>query len=480
MNNAALHSAGILNIELFVGRFRLQRFVFSAASIDFDVSAFTWQLLVKTNPGDRLNVISLTLGNGLAFPIYEDNVIEARFESVTTAIGEGDYYWQLVRTDTNEPWLNGKAKFSFGPLGSQGTAQEATINLVNQEISVELSSIVNVGGSGGGTWGTITGTLTDQTDLDAAFKLKLDALFTQYEKTDSYTLLAADKTAVEAGQSVLFVLNAGVSKNFTIPPNATVAMPLNLSIPLLRTNTGQWTFVAGVGVTINASAGVLTDAGQNQFMFLTQITTNVWHLANGGTSAGDVVGPSSAVDSSIVLFDGTTGKLIKDSGRIITLIPVFYKSNVPASPGSHTGSTTETVLDSVLIPANTFQANDHIVIRVVMLKTGTVGSCNTRIRVNTQAAGPVVAGATQMAIESGAATTLTRIMTRQMVFKNSQSSQDIFPAAVSALTDETSSTTTISALTTDYSAAQYIFVTGNLGNSGDTITLRSWYIQIIR
>lgn len=203
MNTAALHSAGILNIELFVGRFRLQRFVFSAASIDFDVSAFTWQLLVKTNPGERLNVISLTLGNGLAFPIYEDNVIEARFESVTTNISEGDYYWQLVRTDTNEPWLNGKAKFSFGPLGSQGTAQEATINLVDQEVSVELSAIVD----GSGSFSALTGVPGDNAALAAALALKQNLLNTATALVDAATI---DLTAIK------HTLSTAASRTFTI------------------------------------------------------------------------------------------------------------------------------------------------------------------------------------------------------------------------------------------------------------------------
>lgn len=36
-----------------------------------------------------------------------------------------------------------------------------------------------------------------------------------------------------------------------------------------------------------------------------------------GSGSGDVVGPSSATDSAIALFDSTTGKLIKDSGETI-------------------------------------------------------------------------------------------------------------------------------------------------------------------
>jgi hypothetical protein len=39
-----------------------------------------------------------------------------------------------------------------------------------------------------------------------------------------------------------------------------------------------------------------------------------WAAAGGGGGSGDVVGPSSAVNNKVVLFDGTTGKLIKDSG----------------------------------------------------------------------------------------------------------------------------------------------------------------------
>jgi hypothetical protein len=38
----------------------------------------------------------------------------------------------------------------------------------------------------------------------------------------------------------------------------------------------------------------------------------------GGGGGGDVVGPASAVNNNIVLFDGTTGKLIKDSGTALS------------------------------------------------------------------------------------------------------------------------------------------------------------------
>jgi len=40
--------------------------------------------------------------------------------------------------------------------------------------------------------------------------------------------------------------------------------------------------------------------------------------ASGGSSSGDVEGPASAVDNRIATFDGTTGKLIQDSGTLVS------------------------------------------------------------------------------------------------------------------------------------------------------------------
>lgn len=39
--------------------------------------------------------------------------------------------------------------------------------------------------------------------------------------------------------------------------------------------------------------------------------------ASGGTT-GDVVGPASSVDDRIATFDGATGKLIQDSGTLVS------------------------------------------------------------------------------------------------------------------------------------------------------------------
>lgn len=41
-------------------------------------------------------------------------------------------------------------------------------------------------------------------------------------------------------------------------------------------------------------------------------------VISGGGGSGDVVGPASSVDSNIAVFDGTTGKLLKDGGAAVS------------------------------------------------------------------------------------------------------------------------------------------------------------------
>lgn len=59
---------------------------------------------------------------------------------------------------------------------------------------------------------------------------------------------------------------------------------------------------------------------------------------------GDVTGPSSAVDGNLAVFDGTTGKLIKDGGAV----PGGYLSAVLQSDFTKTNNTLASVTDLTL------------------------------------------------------------------------------------------------------------------------------------
>jgi hypothetical protein len=57
----------------------------------------------------------------------------------------------------------------------------------------------------------------------------------------------------------------------------------------------------------------------------------------GGAGAGNVVGPASAVDNHLAVFDGTTGKLIKDGGAIPSATPAGSDTQVQFNDASAFG-----------------------------------------------------------------------------------------------------------------------------------------------
>lgn len=135
-------------------------------------------------------------------------------------------------------------------------------------------------------------------------------------------------------------------------------------------NTQYNAIIAGLGGTPNANIGagyrLLKSAGQEiktlfDGLYLNiDSTTNTNGLtilvdtatmfpqirstipAGGGGGSGDVVGPGSATDNAIALFDGTTGKLIKNSTYIAT--PSLF--SVPDAAGVVIGGTAKLTVGS--------------------------------------------------------------------------------------------------------------------------------------
>lgn len=70
---------------------------------------------------------------------------------------------------------------------------------------------------------------------------------------------------------------------------------------------------------------------------------STWHNIGGGGGSGDVVGPGSSVDNSLPRFDGTTGKLLQESGFLLSDLDEVsgYRGNINFQTG-----TTYTVVTS--------------------------------------------------------------------------------------------------------------------------------------
>src|SRR5258705_1595332 len=95
-------------------------------------------------------------------------------------------------------------------------------------------------------------------------------------QTANYTLALSD-----VGKIVQ--MNLSSAGNVTVPPNSSIALPLNtwIYIQWLSGAAGQPSLVAGAGVTINSSSGGLTIPIVNTIVALRQESTDVWTLENG-------------------------------------------------------------------------------------------------------------------------------------------------------------------------------------------------------
>ena len=89
----------------------------------------------------------------------------------------------------------------------------------------------------------------------------------------AYTLVLTDS------QKRLTMSN-GSANAITVPPNASVAFPINTIIPILQLGAGQTSLVAGSGVTVNSLNSSLKMSGQFGQSILVKTATNVWSLIN--------------------------------------------------------------------------------------------------------------------------------------------------------------------------------------------------------
>lgn len=291
--------------------------------------------------------------------------------------------------------------------------------------------------------------VTQSGDSESKEALPKDILsYPETEQTDDYVLELTDGFTT-------VIMNKGTAVNLTVPPNSSVAFPVGTMIAVRRIGAGELTFVAGSGVTINSSLGALTDADQYALMLLTKTGTNTWYLDNGiafSITSADITGALGYTPSKTILL---------------------YKEVTPAT---HTGDTTETVLGQYLVPAGTIQATDILVIRARAAKTGTAGSYNVRLRIGSLG----TTGDAQCGIASPGATQQHTYFKRDIHFIDSVASQEVLLTSLNAATDEQTSSALPSALSIDFSSNQYISITMNLNNGGDTAILKYLYLTIIR
>ena len=111
------------------------------------------------------------------------------------------------------------------------TTEDVTINVTESVITVNINKVTSTGG-GGGTWGSITGTLSDQTDLQSALDNKVDKVVGKGLSTNDFT---------DDLETKLNGIEAGAEVNVNADWNAISGDAQILNKPSIPTNTSDLT-----------------------------------------------------------------------------------------------------------------------------------------------------------------------------------------------------------------------------------------------
>lgn len=306
-----------LDLYSRVKRVGSKKFIFLDSTGDpVDITSFGFQFKVYAFAGAYQTRLSFAVGTGLTISGSGNNELTVSFTAANLNMKEGEYFYELYKSSTQKTYITGNFILNLGVF--DGVDSDTTTLTIDDSGVIEITVVDSGSGSGGGgSWGSIVGTITDQTDL-IAYIASLTNEFEVKEKTASHTLDAQDLADIIAGKRLLFLMNVAGANTFTVPPQVSLAIPIEKEFSVIRIGSGQTTFVEGSGVNFSESGGA-ADPGQNAPVTFIQTSINQWQLCNGlsGGGTGDVVGPSSATDNAVALFNGTTGKLIKNS----TLVP---------------------------------------------------------------------------------------------------------------------------------------------------------------
>lgn len=275
---------------------------------------------LKLSELDDTEIISLTSGDLLVY-----NGTAGRWENATLAsVADGTY----LRLDAGndpvtgnlliKPTTNSTSTLQVQPSAS--TTPVISVDTTNQRVGINMASptapfqIYNDSVTSG-IGALLLGTGTNTSN---AFSVNGRAMF---------GLDATRGTAVVqglSGKGIDFNVNNstfGSGQAMTISSAGAVNVVGNITAANLSgTNTGDETtstIKTKLGISSSTTDGYLTSADWNTF---------------NGKGTGDVVGPFFATDGNLAVFDGATGKLIKDGG-IVGGIPSVTSNPVSGVTG---------------------------------------------------------------------------------------------------------------------------------------------------
>ena len=157
--------------------------------------------------------------------------------------------------------------------------------------------------------------------------------------------------------------------------------------------------------------------------------------------------------------------------------PTVVYSN--ASKIDHTGSTSNTLMTSFLLPENTLDDGDLLYLLARANRPSPqAGSASIRYYVNTVNS---LSGATLVGTGINmASSSRYSVLERSYAVLNQLSNTNAFPANPTILSDITSSASLASTLAIDWTVDQYIIIAGQLANVADTISVIYFFAEVTK
>ena len=174
---------------------------------------------------------------------------------------------------------------------------------------------------------------------------------------------------------------------------------------------------------------------------------------------------TSVANNDILKYNSTSGLWVNAQPPIINKIKTTDGTAV-------TGTTANTLTDSILIPANSVAVGDVITFRNRVRKTGTAGLLSVRAYVNTTA----VIGGANVAISSNANTTRVSQMIRTLAVKTSTNTES-FPIS-GIFTDDTQTGTVVVSSNIDWTIDQYLVISVQNTSAADSTISSFIHVQI--
>jgi hypothetical protein len=267
-----------------------------------------------------------------------------------------------------------------------------------------------------------------------------------------------------SGTRMVTVTSTGEVGATTIPSGGSISL----------TTTGSSGAATLVGSTLNVPNYTLSGLGgvASNSSITGATKTKITYDAKGLVTAGADATTADIADSTDKRY--VTDAQLTSIGTISSKLSGYlYKLATPSS--TVTGTTSETQVLQLLIPANTFSANDILNFTATFAKTGTAAGFGVRVKFSTSSTMP--SGTTgQFAVCSPINTSLYLNMERKLMSISSGNLYTILNNT-SLATDNSTNLNAISSQAFDVTVNQYLYISITNNSATDSTILRGFKLS---